>query len=244
MTGGSKLFQKSYQFCHSFRIQRRFHQDLILTLFGNFCVKLWKCNLSTYFTVILWLRCQVGDPVLRKIAEDVPESLIASPEVKFLASRMKSVLEDYKLVGLAAPQIGISLRIFIMSFGEHSRKKITPEVYKAKEMSMFPTTVFINPKIKVLDYKKITFEEGCASIIGLKAEVTRNYSVQVTAFDENGQKIEHIFTGWNSRIAQHETDHLNGILFTDIMNRKTLRCTNWELINKKRGKLALPYYVK
>lgn len=66
---------------------------------------------------------QVGDPVLRKIADPVPKELINTPEIKFLVSQMKDVLKSYKLVGLASPQIGISLRIFIMSFGEELRDK-------------------------------------------------------------------------------------------------------------------------
>lgn len=192
-----------------------------------------------------WTHCvQVGDPVLRETASEVPSELITSPEIKFLVSQMKSVMKDYKLVGLAAPQIGISLRLFIMSFGENLKENFKPEVYKAKEMSTFPLTVFVNPEIKVLDHNKVIFEEGCASVIGFVAEVPRNYSVQVTATDIDGNKIEHIFKGWNARIAQHETDHLNGILFTDLMNRKTLRCTNWEMINRKLGRIEVPYYPK
>jgi len=192
-----------------------------------------------------WSHCvQIGDPVLRLDADEVPKELITTPEIKFLVKQMKSVMEDYNLVGLAAPQIGISLRVFILSFGEHLKEKFTPEIYKAKEMSTFPLTVFINPEIKVLDHKKVTFEEGCASVCGFVAEVPRNYSVQVTATGVDGNKIEHSFTGWNARIAQHETDHLNGILFTDVMNRKTLRCTNWEMVNRKSGRIEVPYYPK
>ena len=187
---------------------------------------------------------QIGDPVLRKKADEVPNELITSPEIKILVSQMISVMDNYSLVGLAAPQIGISLRVFIISFGEHLKKKFTPEIYRAKEMSTFPTTVFINPEIKVLDHKKIIFEEGCASVIGFNAEVPRSYSVHVKAKDIEGKQIEHTFTGWNARIAQHETDHLNGILFTDVMDRKTLRCTNWEMVNTKCGMIEVPYYPK
>jgi peptide deformylase len=157
---------------------------------------------------------------------------------------MKKVQENYSLVGLASPQIGIELRVFILSFGDHLKEKFKPEVYKAKEMSNFPSTVFINPAIKVLDHKKVIFEESCASIVGFAAEVARNYSVQVDALDANGKPISHVFTGWNARIAQHENDHLEGILFTDIMDRKTLRCTNWETVNAKSGRIEVPYYPK
>lgn len=111
-------------------------------------------------------------------------------------------------------------------------------------MSTFPFTVFINPEIKVLDHKKIVFEESCASIIGYAAEVPRNYKVEVTAFDSEGKQFSHTFSGWNARIVQHEIDHLNGIVFTDLMNRKTLRCTNWEMVNTKGGRIEIPFYPK
>lgn len=157
---------------------------------------------------------------------------------------MKQVQQSYKLVGLASPQIGISLQIFIMSFGDHLKDKFTPEVYAAKEMSTFPFTVFINPQIKIVDHKKMVFEESCASVVGLAAEVARSYSVEVTAFDLKGNEMKHILKGWNARIAQHEMDHLNGTLFTDLMNRKTLRCTNWEIVNAKAGRIEIPFYPK
>lgn len=157
---------------------------------------------------------------------------------------MKNVLEAYNLVGLASPQVGISLRVFIMSFGEHLKQKFKPEIYAAKEMSTLPFTVFINPEIKVLDHKKVVFEEGCASVMGFVAEVPRNYSVEVTAFDLDGNQFKHTFTGWNARIAQHENDHLNGTMFTDLMDRKTLRCSNWEMVNIKGGRIEIPFYPK
>lgn len=182
--------------------------------------------------------------MLRKVADPLPVDLITTPEIRFLVKQMRSVMEAYNLVGIAAPQIGISLRIFLLSFGDHLKEKFKPEVYAAKEMSTFPFTVFINPELKVLDHKKVVFEESCASIVGLAAEVPRNYSVEVTATDDTGKIVHHKLTGWNARIAQHEIDHLNGVLFTDLMNRKTLRCTNWEMVNTKGGRIEVPFYPK
>lgn len=157
---------------------------------------------------------------------------------------MRKVLNDYSLVGLACPQIGISLRIFVMQVTEKAKKKNTPEIWKAKEMELFPFSVFINPEIEVLDHKKVIYEESCASIVGFAAEIPRNYSVKVKALNEEGKEIIHTFNGWNARIAQHENDHLNGILFTDIMDRKTLRCTNWQIVNTKGGRIEVPYYAQ
>lgn len=157
---------------------------------------------------------------------------------------MKKTLTNYSLVGIASPQIGISLRMFLMSVSELAKEKQKPEVWKAKEMELLPLTVFINPEIEILDHKKVVYEESCASIVGFAAEVARNYSVKVKALNEKGETTEHIFKGWNARIAQHENDHLNGILFTDIMNRKSLRCTNWQAVNTHGGRLNVPYYPK
>lgn len=98
---------------------------------------------------------QIGDPVLRKKADLLSPELLRSREIQFLVGHMKKIQEDYNLVGLAAPQIGISLRIFVMSFGENLKDKFTPEIYAAKEMSTFPFTVFVNPEIKIIDHRKI-----------------------------------------------------------------------------------------
>lgn len=180
--------------------------------------------------------------VLRKVADAVPSELIKTPEIKFLCDQLRRVLEAYNLVGIASPQIGISLRVVMLSFGDHLKTKFTPQIYASKEMSTFPQTVFINPEVKVIDHKKVIFEESCASVVGLAAEVPRNYSVQVKALDLEGNPFECTFKGWNARIIQHEVDHCNGILFTDLMDPKTLRNTNWEVINRKNGRIEIPYY--
>lgn len=150
----------------------------------------------------------------------------------------------YGLVGIAAPQIGVNLRVFIACFNEENMKNFEPAVQKAKELSLMPLTVFINPEIKILDHKKITFEEGCGSFIGYTAEVSRCYSIEVTSLNEKGESTTKQFSGWNARIIQHENDHLNGVLFTDIMDNKTLRCTNYHIINQKAGRVEIPYYPK
>lgn len=187
---------------------------------------------------------QVGDPCLRQVCDVVPEDCITSPEIKFLLNRLEKVRNDYRLVGISAPQIGINLRVFLASFDKDAMKNFTKEAIQMKEMSLMPLTVFINPQIKILDHRKVTFEESCASIMGYAADVPRAYSIEVTAFDEHGDKKTASYSGWNARIIQHENDHLNGIMFTDIMDRKTFRCTNWDMVNRKAGKLEIPFYPK
>ncbi|XP_070505238.1 peptide deformylase, mitochondrial-like [Chironomus tepperi] len=187
---------------------------------------------------------QVGDPILRTVSDPVPEDLITSKEITFLLNRLEQVRQNYGLVGIAAPQIGINLRIILACFDKDNMKAFKPEIQKSKEMSLMPLTVFINPDIKVLDHRKVIFEESCGSVTGYAADVPRPYSIEVTSFNEKGVKQTGQFSGWNARIIQHENDHLNGILFTDLMDRKTLRCTNWEAVNRKAGKIEIPFYPK
>lgn len=142
---------------------------------------------------------QVGDPILRLKSDPVPQQCIQSEEFKFLLKKMKTVMKDYNLVGMASPQIGISLRVFIISFEEELKKKFTPEIYKCKEMETLPLTVFINPEIKVLNYEKMVFEEGCASISGFSAEVTRSREISISALNESGEMFTKTLKGWNAR---------------------------------------------
>lgn len=157
---------------------------------------------------------------------------------------LKSVRRAYGLVGIAAPQIGVNLRVFIACFDAENMKAFTPAIQKAKELSLMPLTVFINPEIKIIDHKRITFEESCGSFIGFSAEVPRCYSVEITSLNEKGESSTKELSGWNARIVQHENDHLDGILYTDIMDRKTLRCTNYHIINQKAGRVEIPFYPK
>lgn len=112
--------------------------------------------------------------------------------------------------------------------------------------------------MKILDYQKIVYPEACESIKGFHADVARYKAINVTGmktwlfykrftltyfigFDENGNSLSFDMKGWNARIIQHEIDHLNGILYTDIMDKKTLTCSCWNVINERGGKVELPY---
>jgi peptide deformylase len=97
-------------------------------------------------------------------------------------------------------------------FDKDTLKSFTPDAIKAKELSFLPLTVFINPEVKVLDHRKVTFEESCGSVMGFSADVSRCHSIEVTFYDEKGEKKTEKFSGWNARIIQHENDHLNGVI--------------------------------
>lgn len=158
---------------------------------------------------------QKDDPVLRKTAKEVPEKLIGSKKINKIIERMKTALHgEDDGVAIAAPQIGESLRIFVVK-GEAlaiaQRKQRTP-ADKNKEIA---DLVFINPKITRASKKKKKVEEGCLSVRWLYGKVERSEKVFIKAFDENGKTIERGASGLLAQIFQHEVDHLNGILFTD-----------------------------
>lgn len=96
--------------------------------------------------------------------------------------------------------------------------------------------------MKILNYNKKVFVEGCASIRGYTAEVARYEEVNVKYCDENGISKEIDLKGWNARIAQHEIDHLNGKLYVDIMDPKTFTCSLWQEVNIHGGRIEMPFH--
>ncbi|XP_059616164.1 peptide deformylase, mitochondrial-like [Phlebotomus argentipes] len=187
---------------------------------------------------------QIGDPVLRQKAGLVPEEDIGGPAVKFLLNRMYYTMHAFKMSGIAAPQVGVPLRVILMEFPEATLKKYSKEVVKTRNMQAMPETVFVNPELKVTDYTKHTFPEGCGSVMGFTADVTRYNGVELSGFDEKGVNRTLKLEGWSARIAQHEMDHLEGTMYIDIMKKKSLQLDSWEFINARAGRVELKYYPK
>lgn len=161
---------------------------------------------------------QKGNPVLRKIAKDVPEKSIGSPKIAAILGRMKEVLHSQEdAVAIAAPQIGETLRIFIVS----ERVFELPEkIEKRREQikdrdKHYGHLIFINPIIKKLSKERAFLEEGCLSIRYKYGKIERAKKATVSALDAHGKKFTRGASGLLAQIFQHEADHLNGILFTD-----------------------------
>lgn len=155
--------------------------------------------------------------VLRKIAEDVPIESIGSKELSKIIDEMKEALwSQDDGVAIAAPQIGYPLRIFIVSkrveaiLREEKDGKFEDE---PKDTSL--DMVFINPVIKKVSKERRFVEEGCLSVRYLYGKVSRATKVKIEAYNEQGKKFERGGTGLLAQIFQHETDHLDGILFID-----------------------------
>ncbi|XP_017057496.1 peptide deformylase, mitochondrial [Drosophila ficusphila] len=185
---------------------------------------------------------QIGDPVLRQQAALVPEEHIKSPEIEAIVEQMVRVLRKFDCVGIAAPQIGVSLRIIAIEFKGSIRKDLPEVVYQTRQMSELPLTVYINPVLTVTNYTKLKHPEGCMSVRGYSAEVERFEGIKLSGINQQGAKSELALSGWNARIAQHEMDHLEGKLYTDHMDRSTFSCTCWEAVNTKSGRVEIPFY--
>lgn len=147
---------------------------------------------------------QIGTQILRDKAKDVPQTLFSSKELLKILEDMRIALDSQKDgVAIAAPQIGIPYRIFLVS----------PKAYhgNAKDVRI----VFINPKITKKSKTTEIMPEGCLSVRWKYGEVKRSVNTTVEAYDENGRIFTRVGGGLLSQIFQHETDHLEGVLFID-----------------------------
>ena len=155
---------------------------------------------------------QKEDPVLREKAAALAPEDIRSGRIRRIIADMKEALAREKDgVALAAPQIGVPLRIFIVS-----GHIFDPEALARDDKSgEYEDLVFINPEIVKESKKKVPMEEGCLSVRGVYGQVRRAEKVTIDAYNERGEKIRRGASGLLAQIFQHEIDHLNGILFTD-----------------------------
>lgn len=162
---------------------------------------------------------QNGDPVLRKRALPIPLEEIKSSRVRALIKRMRSaLLTQDDGVALAAPQVGVSLRLFIVSkkvFALPARPEKRTDADTAELKRRAEYFVFINPVITKLSREKAVVDEGCLSVRPLYGKIKRSKKATVTAYDENGVKFTRGASGLLAQIFQHECDHLDGVLFID-----------------------------
>ena len=170
---------------------------------------------------------QKEEKILRQIAKEVPARDIKTTKIKGVLKKMSEALKSQDDgVAIAAPQIGYPLRIFIVSgkiFAKEFTRKKEKElllnenniVGKEEEKEKIKDLICINPKISKLSHNKEWIPEGCLSIRPLCGQTLRSKKATLTAYDENGKKFTRGASGLLAQIFQHETDHLNGILFID-----------------------------
>ncbi|KAK6148954.1 hypothetical protein DH2020_016479 [Rehmannia glutinosa] len=169
---------------------------------------------------------KAGDPVLHEPAQEVRPEEIGSERIQKIIDDMVKVMRKAPGVGLAAPQIGIPLRIIVLEDTKEYISYAPKQETKAQDRRPFDLLVVINPKLKKKGDKTAFFFEGCLSVDGFRAVVERHLEVEVTGFDREGQAIKVDASGWQARIFQHECDHLDGTLYVDKMVPRTFRTVN------------------
>lgn len=185
-----------------------------------------------------------GDPVLKKEAVEIDQEF---PDLKKLIADMYETMYNASGVGLAAPQVGKSIRLFIVDGSpfaddEHDDDDEGPDP-KAVGIENFKK-VFINPIIEEEEGEEWGFHEGCLSIPKIREEVFRKEKVHITYYDENWKFHEETYDGYAARIIQHEYDHVDGILFTDHLTPLKRRLLTKRLQNISKGDISVDYKMK
>lgn len=151
---------------------------------------------------------KMGNPLLRKRSVEVSADELQDDKLQQLIDDMIDTMRDSNGAGIAAPQIGALTRVFIMEMMDNPRYPNKPT---------FPLTIALNPKIIIISEDKIQSWEGCLSIPGIRGRLPRYATVQLDAWDRDGQPYSKVLTGFEAVVAQHELDHLDGILLIDRM---------------------------
>lgn len=180
-----------------------------------------------------------GDPVLRKVGIAISEDY---PNLEKLIADMKETMYNASGVGLAAPQIGKAIRLFVIDatpFGEDEDLSQEERDY----LSNFKK-VFINAKILKEEGDEWPFSEGCLSIPKINEDVFRQETVTIEYLDENFKKHTEVIKGLAARVVQHEYDHIEGILFTDKISSLKKRLIKKKLENISNGKVQADYRMR
>lgn len=180
-----------------------------------------------------------GDPVLRKKGQEIRED---HPQLKELIDNMWDTMYNAYGVGLAAPQIGLPLRLFVIDPAPFADDEtIEEEESKAlKEMRK----VFINAKILEEEGEEWSFNEGCLSIPDVREDVFRKPKITIQYQDEDFNTHTETYDGLTARVIQHEYDHIEGILFTDKLSSLKKRIIKGKLGNISKGKVEVDYRMK
>jgi peptide deformylase len=177
---------------------------------------------------------QAGQPILRKPAKRVTKQQLRSQHVQDVIDFMIATLRDAPGVGLAAPQVGESLQIVIIEDKAKYHEVVPPNLLKEMNRKPVPLKVLVNPTLEIIATEQSLYFEGCLSIDGYVAAVSRHKAVKVTAWGRNGQEVSYIAKGWHARILQHEVGHLLGKLYVDVMLSQSLTTTkNFSLLWRK-----------
>ncbi|WP_423149749.1 peptide deformylase [Rubrolithibacter danxiaensis] len=173
-----------------------------------------------------------GDPVLRKKAADITAEY---PNLKELIENMFETMYAANGVGLAAPQVGLSIRLFVID--------ATPFHEDEEALKDFKK-VFINAQVLNEEGEKWNFNEGCLSIPDIREDISRCQQVTISYFDENWEQHTETYTGLAARVIQHEYDHIEGKLFTDKLSPLRKAMLKTKLDNVSKGMVKVDYKMK
>jgi peptide deformylase len=168
---------------------------------------------------------QAGHPVLRERARDLTPDEIRSAATEQLIALMRETMRDAPGVGLAAPQVGVALRLAVIE----DAADVHPDVRAARAREPVPFHVIVNPVLHLWPDDDVVSTEGCLSVRGYVANVARARRVRVECLDERGAPRVIDASGWYARILQHEIDHLDGTLYVDRMDTRTFADTRQTL---------------
>ena len=180
-----------------------------------------------------------GDPVLRKVADAIDA---AYPDLEKLITNMKETMYNASGVGLAAPQIGKAIRLFLIDASPFAEDDNLSEEERTVLKSF--NRVFINPKILEEEGEEWLFNEGCLSIPDVREDVSRQPKITIEYQDENFKVHTETLEGLAARVFQHEYDHIEGILFTDKLSTLKKRIIKKKLENISKGKISADYRMR
>lgn len=180
-----------------------------------------------------------GDPVLRKVAKEIEADY---PNLKELIANMKETMYNASGVGLAAPQIGKDIRLFVIDASPFAEDDDLSEEDRAALKDF--NRVFINAEIIEEEGEEWAFNEGCLSIPDVRQDVYRQPKVTFTYQDEDFNTHTETLEGLAARVFQHEYDHIEGILFTDKLSSLKKRLIKKKLDNISKGKIRADYRMR
>jgi len=164
---------------------------------------------------------QAGEAVLRQRGKDLSAGEIRSREIQNLIEWMRETMYDAPGVGLAAPQVGLALRLAVIEDKPENLKDVPADYLKERDRKAVPFHVIVNPKLTLDGSADAEFFEGCLSLAGFTAVVPRARKVRVECLDHQGEPKTIQASGWYARILQHEIDHLEGTVYIDRMRSRT-----------------------
>lgn len=179
-----------------------------------------------------------GDPVLRKKTKEINKDY---KNLDALINNMFETMEDAYGIGLAAPQIGLDIRLFVVDLSPLANDEDYDDI--REELKEFKR-VFINAKILKKNGEDWKFNEGCLSIPGVREDVSRKDTIEIEYYDRNWKYHKETLTDVRARVVQHEYDHIEGILFTDYLSPFKKKLIRNKLRNISKGKVKTDYKMQ